>query len=175
MNALSRPVAIDHELRSTLGDAGSMPRGSAGAKARMIERDEILMIEACTTDADLVRTAFKIAGIANPLLVIPNSEEGLDYLFAAGTCASDTPGRPKIILLDLNLPGMSGLEFLRCAKEDAHTRDIPVVVLSQSETDRNIMTCMRLGAAGYIVKPLTIETLTRVSAKLNLSLTIGLG
>ena len=123
----------------------------------------------------MLRTAFKIAGIAHPLRVIPNSEEGLDYLFAAGTCASDTPGRPQLILLDLNLPGMSGLEFLRCAKEDAHTRDIPVVVLSQSETDRNIMTCMRLGAAGYIVKPLTIETLTRVSAKLNLSLAIGGG
>ena len=136
---------------------------------------EILMIEGRTTDADLVRAAFKREGVTRPLRVIPNSEEGLDYLFGAGTCASDTPGRPRIILLDLNLPGMSGIEFLRCVKEDPHTRNIPVIVLSQTESDRNIMTCMRLGAEGYIVKPLTVETLTRIAAKLDLALAIGCG
>lgn len=168
-------AAVAHEPRRARQGSTASVSKLFGRNTGTTEQDGILMIEDCTSDADLVRAAFKRAGVSHRLRVIPNCEEGLDYLFGAGTCASDTPGRPQLILLDLDLPGMSGIEFLRCVKEDAHTRDIPVVILSQSETDRNIMTCVRLGAGGYIVKPLTIETLIRVAAKLNLPLTISSG
>ena len=133
-------------------------------------QEEILLIEDCDSDAELVRHAFEHAGLVHPLRVIRNSEEGLDYLFGVGTHTNKPPGRPKLILLDLNLPGMSGIEFLRCVKEDALTRDIPVVVLSHTKYDNSIMTCIRLGASGYMVKPLTIDALIKATENLKLPL-----
>ena len=133
---------------------------------------EILMVEDSTTDAELVLRAFKHAGITNPLKIVSCGEQGLEYLVGPAALAKVGPVRPSLILLDLNLPGMSGIEFLRRLKADGRTSGIPVVVLSQSENDRNIMTCVRLGSDGYIVKPLDIDNLFRVAAKLKLSLTV---
>jgi len=133
---------------------------------------EILMVEDSATDAELALRAFKHGEIANPLRIVTSGDQGLDYLVGPSALAKVGPVRPQLILLDLNLPGMSGIEFLRRIKADERTRDIPVVVLSLSEKDSNIMACVRLGSDGYIVKPLDIDNLARVTAKLNLPLTL---
>jgi len=133
---------------------------------------EILMIEDSGTDAALAQRAITAAGIANPLTVVTSAEAGLDRLHGTGAHEKTGPCRPQLILLDLNLPGMSGIEFLRRIKSTEATRDIPVVVLSLSEADRNIMACVRLGSDGYIIKPLDPDSLIRVAAKLKLTLTL---
>ena len=131
---------------------------------------EVLMVEDSATDAELALRAFKHADIANPLRIVTSGDEGLDYLVGPAALANVGPVRPQLILLDLNLPGMSGIEFLRRIKADERTRDIPVVVLSLSENDRNIMACVRLGSDGYIIKPLDTDALGRVAGRLKLPL-----
>jgi CheY-like chemotaxis protein len=117
--------------------------------------------------------AFKRAKVTNPLRTVRDGEAGLDYLFGIGRYAKPRPVRPQLILLDLNLPQISGVEFLRQIKADERTRDIPVVVLTVSKNDRVIIDCARLGAEHYIVKPLGLENLVQVTPKLNLHLTLG--
>jgi CheY-like chemotaxis protein/DNA-binding XRE family transcriptional regulator len=144
-----------------------------GAKtARTILR-EILLIEDNATDAAMTAHAFKQAKVTNPLRIVSTAEDGLDYLFGKGRHAKRNRAQPQLILLDLNLPQMSGLEFLRHIKSDERTCDIPVVVLTVSQSDRVIIECSQLGAVNYIVKPFGIENFVRVTPKLNLQLTLG--
>lgn len=138
----------------------------------MIVSNEILMLEDSATDAELTRRAFRRANIANLLTVVASGAEAMNYLLGAGSYAKLGAAQPQLILLDLNLPQMSGIEFLRRIKGDERTRDIPVIILSLSERDRDIMAGVRLGAAGHIVKPLDFENLVRVLAPLQLHLTM---
>jgi CheY-like chemotaxis protein len=144
-----------------------------GAKTARTTVREILLIEDCATDAAMTAHAFKQAKVTNPLRIVSTAEDGLDYLFGNSRNAKRKRVRPQLILLDLNLPRMSGLEFLRHIKSDERSRDIPVVVLTVSQSDRMIIECGRLGAANYIVKPFGIEGLVRVTPRLNLHLTVG--
>jgi CheY-like chemotaxis protein len=128
----------------------------------------ILLVEDSPTDAALTMRAFKRAGIANPLSVARDAEEAMEILFGNGRYSSRGPARPQFILLDLNLPGMSGLEFLRRAKGYPSTRHIPVVVLTASRSDQMIRECGRLGAESYIIKPLSVESLVRSTPNLSL-------
>jgi two-component system response regulator len=134
---------------------------------------EILMVEDDATDAAMAVRALKGAKVTNPMRIVRDAEDGLNYLFASGPYAKRKPMRPQLILLDLNLPRMSGLEFLRRIKADERTREIAVVVLTVSRSDRMIIACSRLGAENYIVKPVGIENLVGVTPKLNLYLTLG--
>jgi CheY-like chemotaxis protein len=133
---------------------------------------EILMIEDSATDAALAVRAFKRAKIINLLKVVSSGEEGFDYLLGAGAYAGNGAKRPEVILLDLGLPGMSGLEFLRRIKKEARTRAIPVVILSLSGTVPAIMEATRLGAAHYIVKPIDFENFVRITTLLRLQVTV---
>ena len=133
---------------------------------------EILMVEDSATDAELAVWEFKHARVANPFKVVTSGEEGLDYLFGTGAYAKTGAARPQLVLLDLNLIAMSGIDFLRRIKADERTRDIPVVILTLSTRDRDIMAGVRLGAAGQIIKPLRFETLIRTIARLKLELTL---
>jgi CheY-like chemotaxis protein len=133
---------------------------------------EILMVEDSTTDAHLALRAFKLADFANPVTVVGSAEEGLDYLFGTGPFARRGPTRPHLILLDLGLPKMSGLDFLRRIRADGRTRAIPVVVLSLSENNRDVNACVQLGAEAYIVKPVNFENFSRITAGLKLRLTL---
>jgi CheY-like chemotaxis protein/DNA-binding XRE family transcriptional regulator len=134
---------------------------------------EILLIEDSRNDVELTQHAFKHARVTNPLRVVPDAESAWDYLLGAGRYAKYRPARPQLILLDLNLPRMSGVEFLRRIKGDVRTREIPVVILTVSSTDRMIVECGRLGAANYIIKPFGVEGLIGVAPKLHLDLTLG--
>jgi len=143
--------------------SGSGPAGS----------EDILLVEDNATDAALTLRAFRLVRVTNPLRVMPSAEAAWEYLTGKGTASSVGPQRPALILLDLNLPGISGVEFLRRVKLEPALRDIPVVVLTVSRHDQVIIECSRLGVVNYIVKPLRFEDFVRVSPRLNLRLTLG--
>jgi len=130
---------------------------------------EILLVEDDPHDVELTLRAFKKARISNPLHIVRDGAEALDFLFAEGGFAArgDT-SVPKVILLDLNLPKVTGIEVLRQIKADQHTRKIPVVILTVSTRDRDITECRRLGAATYIVKPVGFQNFSEVIPRLDM-------
>jgi CheY-like chemotaxis protein len=130
------------------------PHGTGAAQAAVATGD-ILMVEDNRLDVELTVRAFRRAGISNPLVVAGDAEQAMDYLFARGSYSGRRPVHPQMILLDLNLPGMSGIEFLRRVKGYPSTLHIPVVVLTSAKGDASIGECGRLGAESYIVKPLS--------------------
>ncbi|HEV7403098.1 MAG TPA: response regulator [Chthoniobacteraceae bacterium] len=128
---------------------------------------EILLVEDNPDDIALTRRAFWKARIANPLHVVRDGAEALEFLFAtgpyAGRRAADLPG---VILLDLNLPQITGLEVLRRIKSDPRTREVPVVVLTVSNDDGDIAACRQLGVQSYIVKPVGFQNFSEVTPHL---------
>jgi CheY-like chemotaxis protein len=167
--------ALQLTVGSLLSQATGQGTPSSGTEKgpQAPESGEILLIEDNASDATMAARAFKRARFTNPVRVAKDAETALDRLFGTGRGAPRSPALPQVILLDLNLPGMSGLEFLRRIKADRRTRDIPVVVLTVSRTDRMIVECGRLGAADYIVKPIGIESFVRLTPRLRLNLTVA--
>jgi DNA-binding response OmpR family regulator len=107
----------------------------------------LLLVEDHPEEAIMIRRALVDAGITQELIHLPDAEEALAYL---GSAANP---KPALVLLDLNLPGMSGVEFLKALKRDASLAGIPVVMLSISDERRDILDSFDLSVAGYIVKP----------------------
>lgn len=107
----------------------------------------ILLVEDDAADVMIVKHAFNDLKITNPLVHTSDGEEALEYL------RDEANKRPIIILLDLNMPRMDGFEFLKVVKADKALRKIPVIVLTTSDADQNIVESYELSAAGYIVKP----------------------
>ena len=107
----------------------------------------VLLVEDDAIDAMTVRRAFRDLKLGNPLAHATNGEEALEYL------ANEENPKPCVILLDLNMPRMNGVEFMKVAKADPVLRRIPVVVLTTSRDDRDIIESYKLSVAGYIVKP----------------------
>ena len=131
---------------------------------------EILLVEDNPRDVKLTQRAFQKAQITNPLRVVGDGAAALDFLFATGSYAyRGNDEHPRVILLDLNLPGISGLEVLRRIKGDPRTQDIPVIILTVSNRDRDIDECRRLGAETYIVKPLGFQKFSEVTPRLRLA------
>jgi len=128
----------------------------------MIENDvEILLVEDNPNDVELTLHAFKKYKLANRIHVVRDGAEALDYLFATGAYAErDINHHPKVILLDLKLPKVDGLEVLRRAKADPRTQAIPVVVLTSSTEERDIVESYKLGVNSYIRKPVDFEQFT---------------
>jgi len=131
---------------------------------------EILMVEDNPQDVKLTMRAFQKAHIKNPLHVVSDGVEALDFLFAKGAHASRAGASlPQVILLDLNLPKKSGLDVLREIKADQRTQNIPVIILTISSRDRDIAECRRLGAEAYIVKPVDFQNFSEVTPRLSLA------
>ena len=107
----------------------------------------VLLVEDDTIDAMTVRRAFRDLNVTNSLQHALNGEEALAYL------QEESNEHPCVILLDLNMPKMNGIEFLRVVKADPSLRRIPVVVLTTSNEERDIVESFRLSVAGYIIKP----------------------
>ena len=163
-------------LQVTVGNLltfATTPVDGSGSGASKAADREILLIEDNALDREITARALAQAKVTNPLTSVSDAEEGLEYVFCMGRHVNRRPSDPQLILLDLNLPQMSGLEFLRRIKSDVRTNEIPVVALTVSRSDRMILECARLGAENYIVKPMAIESLVKLIPKLNLHLTIS--
>jgi two-component system response regulator len=113
---------------------------------------EILLVEDNPDDAELTIRALKKHNLANNLLHLQDGEEALNFIFS-----SQTNSLPKIILLDIKMPKVDGIEVLRKIKSDEHRRIIPVVVLTSSKEERDIIETYKLGVNAYIVKPVEFE------------------
>src|SRR5262245_33755059 len=115
---------------------------------------DILLVEDNPNDAELTQRALRKSDIGAQLAIARDGAEALDYLL------SDKP-KPKVILLDLKLPKIDGIEVLRRVREDDRTRAIPVIVLTSSQEERDINECYRLGVNSYVVKPVEFDKFYR--------------
>lgn len=129
---------------------------------------EILLVEDDLADIELILRAFKRAKFANPVKVVRDGKAALDYLFRKGRYAKRQAEMPQLLLLDLGLPKISGLEVLGQIKSNKLTQDIPVVVLSGSQQDANIIECGKLGVENYLIKPVGFESFSTITPKLGL-------
>jgi two-component system response regulator len=121
-------------------------------------RADILLVEDNPSDAKLTLNALKTANLANSVHLARDGVEALEFLFGAALNADqEIPEKPKLILLDLKLPRLDGHEVLKRIKNDPRTFGIPVVVLTSSSEERDVMKTYQVGANSYIVKPVDFE------------------
>ena len=134
-----------------------------------VKEVEILLVEDNPTDAELAIRALKKSNLANKLVWVKDGAEALDFIFAGGAYSGRqmTEG-PKVILLDLRLPKVDGMEVLRRVKGDERTRTIPVVVLTSSKEDRDVAESYKLGVNSYISKPVEFDEFARTVSELGL-------
>jgi len=133
------------------------------------EEVAILLVEDNPTDVELTLRALKKNNLANKVHVVTDGAEALDYLFATGVYKErEIDKKPKVVLLDLKLPKVDGLEVLKKIKSDERTRDIPVVVLTSSKEEQDRIESYKLGVNSYIVKPVDFEQFTKSVAELGL-------
>ena len=120
---------------------------------------EILLVEDSLNDTELTIRELKKHNLANNLVHVKDGEEALDFIFATGKFAGtrDILYPPKLVLLDIQMPKVNGIEVLRKIKSDERTRSTPVVMLSSSKEEPDIQKCYALGANSYIVKPVNFE------------------
>ena len=128
---------------------------------------EILLVEDNQYDIALALYAFEESKLANRIHVVRDGVEALEFLFATGRHASRSrPSNPKLVLLDLKLPLLDGLEVLRRLKADPRTQPIPVVVMTSSREDKDLTRAYELGANSYVVKPVDFQQFADVSKQL---------
>jgi two-component system response regulator len=120
---------------------------------------EILLVEDNITDAELTIRELKKNNMANHLIHVKNGSEALDFIFAEGKYADsrEINHPPKVILLDIHMPKVNGIEVLGKIRQDPRTKNIPVVILTSSKESPDIQKCYDLGANSYIVKPVNFE------------------
>jgi two-component system response regulator len=133
------------------------------------ESTEILMIEDNAGDAELTLRALKKQNLANHVIHLKDGAEALDYVFAKGKYAGrDVNNLPKMILLDLNMPKIGGLDVLKKIKSEPLTQKIPVIILTSSAEDPDVKKCYALGANSYIVKPVEFSNFSKTVADLGM-------
>lgn len=129
----------------------------------MCESLEILLVEDNPYDAELVIRALQRCNLAQHLVHVSDGQAALDFLSGTDSWEGrDVQIQPKVVLLDLKLPKLDGMEVLRRIRADEHTKLLPVVILSSSREERDILEAYRLGANSYIVKPVEFETFMKV-------------
>jgi two-component system, response regulator len=131
--------------------------------------DVILLVEDNSSDEELTLLALKRSNIANKVVVARDGAEALDFLFATGAYAGrDVKEIPQVVLLDLNLPKIGGVEVLRRLRADERTRLLPVVILTSSKEDKDLIQGYTSGANSYIVKPVDFTQFAEVVRQLGL-------
>jgi two-component system, response regulator len=172
LGSISRlALALDVSVSDLFTDANALQRKQGQLKTGQEGRElvNILLVEDSPNDVEMTLEAFKTARFANMVNVVRDGAEALDYIFCEGAYSRRRPkDQPHVVLLDLNLPKVSGLEVLRRLKMDKRTSFIPIIVLTASQTDRDIEECNRLGARTYLVKPVDFQRLSRVTPELHL-------
>jgi CheY-like chemotaxis protein len=130
---------------------------------------EILLVEDDPSDAELTLRALRQNNLANKVRWLKDGEEALDYVFRRGAHAGRDAGPlPKLIMLDIKMPKVDGIEVLRKLKERPDTRTIPVVVMTSSNEEQDVLETYRLGVNSYIVKPVGFEAFLETVAKIGL-------
>jgi two-component system response regulator len=127
---------------------------------------EILLVEDNPNDEMLALHAFKRQKVANEVHVVRDGAEALEYIFCTGAYADRKIENPKVILLDLKLPYVDGIEVLRQIRSDPRTKLIPVVVLTSSNEERDVIEAYKLGVNSYIVKPVDFDQFNGVAKQL---------
>jgi CheY-like chemotaxis protein len=122
-----------------------------------VKEVEILLVEDNPIDREITLGVLKKHNFANTIHVAEDGEEALEYLFNIGNAGADINGKPKMILLDLKLPKVDGLEVLQKIKSDNRTKNIPVVVLTSSSEEFDIVASYNLGVHSYILKPVNFK------------------
>jgi len=136
---------------------------------KSITASVILLVEDNPDDVELTRRALRKANVSNEMVVAQDGVEALDYLFATGNYQGrDTSVPPSVILLDLKLPKLDGLEVLKRVREDERTKLYPVVVLTTSNEERDILESYSLGANSYVRKPVDFDQFTEAARQLGL-------
>jgi two-component system response regulator len=127
------------------------------------EQVEILLVEDSSLDAELMIRAMKGGGLANRLLWVKDGQEALDFLFRQGEFASREDSVPRLVLLDLKMPRVDGIEVLKAIKADEKTKRIPVVIMTSSQEERDVAQSYDLGVNSYVVKPVDFNSLTELA------------
>jgi two-component system, response regulator len=121
---------------------------------------EILVVEDNPNDLELTIRALRRNHVANSIVVARDGEEALQFLFREGPYADRGPGNPRVVLLDLKLPKIDGLEVLRQIRSHGATRNIPVVILTSSREERDVVESYELQVNSYVVKPVEFDKFT---------------
>jgi CheY-like chemotaxis protein len=168
--SLESITRMAHALQVCVADLFPTEAPPGGNHRNGHQRDlvEVLLVEDNRDDVALAMHAFQQARFANRVHVANDGQEALDYLFCEDRFADRSKDRPQIILLDLYLPKVSGLDVLRRLKSDDRTRGWPVIILTISQAFSDYAECQRLGVETYLLKPLNFQRLSQVTPRLNL-------
>jgi CheY-like chemotaxis protein len=132
----------------------------------------ILMAEDDDGHAYLVRENLKEAGVCNQIVRVANGQEALDFVHCRGAHAGRAPGGPLLVLLDINMPLVDGVEVLRRLKADPETAGLPVIVLTTTDDPREVQRCYDLGCSVYVTKPVDYDRFVEAIRRLGLFLAI---
>lgn len=130
---------------------------------------EILLVEDNIHDAELTIRSLKKVNLANNLVHVQDGEQALDFIFGKGRYADrDIQQRPKVILLDIKMPKVDGIEVLRQIKSNEAAKSIPVVIMTSSREEQDLITSYQLGVNSYVVKPVNFEAFAKAISDLGL-------
>lgn len=133
----------------------------------MLQEVEILLVEDNIADAELTIRALKKINVTNNILHLKDGAEALAYIFGKGEFANrDVSQQPKVILLDIKMPKVDGIEVLRQIKSNEQTRLIPVVIMTSSSEEQDIVSSYKLGVNSYVVKPVGFEDFAKAVSEL---------
>jgi two-component system, response regulator len=135
----------------------------------MINQVEVLLVEDNIHDAEMTIRSLKKVNLANNLVHVKDGEEALEFIFAKGKFAGrDIVNGPKVILLDIKMPKVDGIEVLRRIKSNEATRCIPVVIMTSSKEEQDIISSYELGVNSYVVKPVDFEGFAKAVSQLGM-------
>jgi two-component system, response regulator len=152
-----------HRIVTGRGDRMWEDAKNLGSSVEEYEGVGILLVEDNPLDAELMMRGLKDQKLANPITWVKDGEEALDYVFRRGAYAGRSDSEPRLILLDLKMPGLRGMEVMRTLKNDDRTKRIPIVIMTSSKEESDVAESYNLGANSYIVKPLDFASLADVA------------
>jgi two-component system response regulator len=132
------------------------------------ERVEILLVEDSEDDAEMTQRTLRRRGIANRIVRVRDGVEALEFLFAEGIHAGRGSGQPKLVMLDLKMPRMDGLQVLERMKLDERTRATPVVMMTSSREEADLLASYRLGVNSFVVKPVDFDVFAETVAEVGM-------
>jgi CheY-like chemotaxis protein len=134
----------------------------------MMELKRVLLVEDSPNDAELTMTALDESSLANEVVWVRDGQEAIDYLYRSGAYASRPDGHPAVVLLDLKLPKVDGLQVLERLKSDPDLKTIPIVMLTSSREEKDVAQSYGLGVNAYVVKPVSFPDFVTALRELGL-------